>query len=286
MKLTTNNNSEDKFIRLYNELHKKISELSEPYFQEVADGIIVDKFTESKTAQHYLKDGFIPFMKAVHVVKNSNDFIRRKLTEFYKINELRNLIVHDYEDDYYIVKIAQPTEYSLELISETLDKLNNPLTVGDFLKAHKKEKVKSVNLDTNIYDLFQLIKDTSFTQFPVFDNKSFNGLVSDNGITLKLSQFALEEKEFETLDLSALFVSDLISLDEQRYHYKIISSDEFLYNILSEFEITSDTQSSPVLLVQSTNNDANELTPDTLIGILTSFDYLDIYKEAISNISF
>ena len=57
MKLTTNNNSEDKFIRLYNELHKKISELSEPYFQEVADGIIVDKFTESKTAQHYLKTG-------------------------------------------------------------------------------------------------------------------------------------------------------------------------------------------------------------------------------------
>lgn len=222
----------------------------------------------------------------LNFAKNSNDFIRRKLTEFYKIHELRNLIVHDYEDDYYIVKIAQPTEYSLELISETLDKLNNPLTVGDFFKAHKKEKVKSVNLDTNIYDLFQLIKDTSFTQFPVFDNKSFNGLVSDNGITLKLSQFALEEKEFETLDLSALFVSDLISLDEQRYHYKIISSDEYLYNILSEFEITSDTQSSPVLLIQSTNNDAKELTPDTLIGILTSFDYLDIYKEAISNISF
>lgn len=141
-------------------------------------------------------------------------------------------------------------------------------------------------MDTNIYDLFQLIKDTSFTQFPVFDNNSFNGLVSDNGITLKLSQFALEEKEFETLDLSALFVSDLIPLDEQRYQYKIIGSEEYLYNILSEFEITSDTQTTPVLLVQSTNNNTEELTPDTLIGILTSFDYLDIYKEAISNISF
>lgn len=286
MKFTTNNNSEDKFIGLYNELHKKIIQLSEPYFQEVTDGVIIDKYTEPKTAQYYLKKDFIPFMTAVHIVKKSNEFIRRKLTEFYKINELRNLIVHEYEDGYSLVKIAQPTEYSLNLISETLDKLNNPLTVNDFLKAHKKETVKSVNLNTNIYNLFQLIKDTNFTQFPVFDKQNFQGLVSDNGITLKLSQFALEEKEFETLDLSALFVSDLISLDEQRYHYKVINSDEYLYNILSEFEVTSDTQSLPVLLIQSTDNKTEDLTPDSLIGILTSFDYLDIYKEAISNISF
>lgn len=225
-------------------------------------------------------------MKAVHVAKKSNDFISRRIPVFYKIHELRNLIFHDHKDNYYFVKKAQPTEYSLKLISETLEKSNNPLTVGNFLKTYKKDKVKSVNLDTNIYNLFQLIKDSSFTQFPVFDNKSFYGLVSDNGITLKLSQFELEEKEFETLDLSALFVSDFISLDEQRHHYKIISSDKYLYNVLSKIEITSDTQSSPVLLVRSANSNAEELTPDTLIGILTSFDYLDIYKDAISNISF
>ncbi|MFV8240304.1 CBS domain-containing protein [Aerococcus viridans] len=286
MKLTTNNNSEDKFIGLYNELHKKISELSEPYFHEVADGVIIDKFIEPGTAQHYLKDGFIPFMKAVHVVKNSNEFIRRKLTEFYKINELRNLIVHDYEEGYQIVKIAQPTEYSLNLISETLDKLNNPLTVEEFLKAQKNEKVESVNMNTNIYELFQLIQGNKYTQFPVFDNENFKGIVSDNGITFKLSQFALEEKEFETLDLSTINVSDFISLDEQRYHYKIIHGDEYLYNILSEFEITSDQQSPPVLLIQSTDDLSEDLTPDSLIGILTSFDYFDIYKEAISNNSF
>lgn len=68
MKLTANNNSEDKFIGLYNELHKKISELSKPYFQEVADGVIIDKFIEPKTAQYYLKEDFIPFMKAVHAL--------------------------------------------------------------------------------------------------------------------------------------------------------------------------------------------------------------------------
>ena len=286
MQLSDDINPEEKFIGLYNELHKKIIELAKPYFQDVAAGLIIDKYTTAHTAQKHLSTDFIPFMNAVHVVKNSNDFLRYRLTDLYKINDLRNLIVHDYKNGYNIVKIAQPSDYSLNLISETLDKLSNPVTVGDFFKMHKKEKVKSVNLNTNIYDLFQLIKDTNYTQFPVFDKDNFQGLVSDNGITLKLSLFALEEKEFETLDLSGLSVSDLIYLDEQRDHYKIISSDEYLYNILPEFEITSETQSSPVILIQLTESKKDELTPDSLMGILTSFDYLDIYKEAISDISF
>lgn len=118
-------NLQQEFIAKYNELHNNLQELSKPYFKRVSNGEITDKFVSKEEAKELLNNNFIQFMRAVHVLKNENPFISKKLTDFYKINDLRNVIVHEYKNDknngYKIVEIAEPTEYALNLISDTIE---------------------------------------------------------------------------------------------------------------------------------------------------------------------
>lgn len=284
------NELQGEFISQYNELHKIFTDLSIPYYQRVAAGDKVNHKTKPKDAQEYLDREFKPFMKAVYGVIEDNEFIYRRLTDLHKIHDLRNLIVHQYstndKDGYTFVNIAQPTNYSLDLINEILTKFKKPITIKEYLLKYNKNKVTSVNTTDDIYDLFKVIKENNFTQFPVFENQQYKGQVSSNGITLRLSHAALEEKDFGSLELFDLKVSDFLDVDELKDEYEIVNSNEYLYTVLKHFEINEEKTQLPVILVISEESTKEDFTPQSLIGILNSYDYLDIYKEAISKISF
>lgn len=281
---------QEEFIAGYNKIHAQLQKLSKTYFKNVANGKVYDSKISLEMAQSFIKNDFIPFMNAVHALKNDNEFLRRKLTDLYKINELRNIIVHQFDKnngDYKIVRIAEPTDYSIDLINDTLEKLLNPFTIDDYLSLTNKNDVQYLNENDSIYKLFKLIKVKGYTQFPVFDNsQQFKGIVSDNGISFWLTEVALKEEEFGSVEISDVSIKELLALDETSQSFKIVSRNEYLYDILSYFDISKDSETTPILLVHSDGfNTSKELNPDNLVGILTSYDYLEMYAKAISKFS-
>lgn len=281
---------QEEFIAGYNKIHAQLQKLSKTYFENVANGKVYDSNISLETAKSFINNDFIPFMNAVHALKNDNEFLRRKLTDLYKINELRNIIVHQFDKkngDYKIVRIAEPTDYSIDLMNDTLEKLLNPFTIDDYLSLTNKNDVQYLNENDSIYKLFKLIKVKGYTQFPVFDNsQQFKGIVSDNGISFWLTEVALKEEEFGNVEISDVSIKELLALDETSQSFKIVSRNEYLYDILSYFDISKGSETTPILLVHSDGfNTSKELNPDNLVGILTSYDYLEMYAKAISKFS-
>lgn len=279
---------QQEFISKYNKLHDYLQKLARPYFENVAKGRIEDKYTTQGSAQSFLKNNFIPFMKAVHVLKEENIVLSKRLTDFYKINDLRNVIVHQYnneEGNYSVVEIAEPTDYSIKLINDTLESLLNPLTIKDYLKLTNKNTIQHLSAADSIYEMFKLINGYQYTQFPVFSDKSiFSGVISDNGIAYWLSQLALQnDQKHGTVELSNATISELLEMDETSQSFRIVHEDDYLYDILNYFEISRETETTPLLLISSHKDiGPSELTPRNLRGILTSYDYLDIYSHAFS----
>lgn len=281
-------NLQQEFIAKYNELHHNLQELSKPYFERLSNGEVTDKYVSKEEAKEVLNNNFIQFMRAVHVLKNENPFISKKLSDFYKINDLRNVIVHEFKNDknngYKIVEIAEPTEYAMNLISDTIEKLTKPITVNEYLLRKEKRDVKYVLENDSVYKLFSFVDNNKYTQFPVFDTQeNFKGIISDNGLAYWITSAALKEKEFGTIEISDVTIKELLSLDEERQSFKIITIDDYLYDVLSYFEVSQTNEIPPVLLVTSKlDRTSKGLTPNNLIGLLTSYDYLDMYAHSIS----
>ena len=262
------------YIRLYNKLHVVVMDESRPYFKKVAQGKIKNKFTEVDEANEYVKGGFIPFMTAIHAIKEENYFISAKLSEFYKINELRNSIAHDNR----IVEIIEPTDLAIDILRDTIEKLTNPKKVADYLELTNKHSVKTIDINMPIINLFSYIQEYQYTQFPVFDGEEFKGIISDSGIAYWITNAAMDERDFQSVELSDVTVGEILKHEEKNDEYKIIKKELYLYDALKEFNIDEDTSTTPILLI---TNDGKISSKDSIIGVLTGYDYLDIAKYAL-----
>lgn len=274
------------FVEKYNKLHEHLQKLSKNYFEQVKNGEVYDTHISREDANTYLNNNFIPFMKSVHVLAKSNKLMKERLTDLYKINDLRNLIVHEFNKftgNHKIVGIAEPTEYSLVLLDNLLNNIVNPMTVKQYIQSKNKDTVQVVFEDTSIYKLLDYIHSFQYTQFPVFDsNNNFKGIVSDNGLAYWFSKLALDEQEYGSVELSESTVGEVITLDETRNEYKIVDQDEILYNILSIFDSNDKNFISPIILVSKDKTvTADNLSPENLVAIITSYDYADIHLESI-----
>jgi predicted transcriptional regulator len=275
------------FIDGYNELHKALQDLAAPYFEEIAHNKRQDDFIDARKAKRFLENNFIPFMNAVHMLKDDHEFLKRNVNNLTKINELRNVIVHEYNSDeglYEIIEIAEPTDFAMTLLDDVKTKLLNPLTLDQYLKEKDKYEVQFLRTDDKVTHLFQLISENAYSQFPVFDGEGqFQGLISDNGIAIWISHFVVGNMTSGKLDVRDATVSEILKVDEKSESFTVVTKDTLLFNTLHYFDVAGESEVRPIMLVTSNDSaDVANLHPDNLIGILTSHDYLDMYTSAIT----
>nr|WP_255620846.1 CBS domain-containing protein [Salinicoccus sp. RF5] len=145
---------------------------------------------------------------------------------------------------------------------EIRNQIEYPTKVNKIFKNH----VQCFKAEDNLKDVLNYIKDKSYTQFPVFDQNEFLGLVSDNGITFWLSEVIKEE----IVDLSEVKIADVIGHDENRMNYVTIKADMSLYNVDELFSRRIRNGERGVVLLITALGKIEK--PEDIIGIITPWD--------------
>lgn len=267
---------QQEYIGLYNKLHKVMTDEAREYFKKVAKSEIMDSHVSATSAEKYADGGFIDFMTAVHTMRKwkKKNFVNYKLNEFYRINDLRNSLSHKNS----ILEIIEPTDFAISVLKDTIEKLTNPKKVVDYLEHMNKYSVKTIDINMPIINLFSYIHEYKYTQFPVFDGEKFEGIISDSGIAYWITNAAMDERDFQSVELSDVTVGEILELDEKKDAYKPIKKDLYLFDALKEFNIDEDTSTTPILLI---TDDGKVSSKDSIIGVITGYDYFNITQFAL-----
>ncbi|SDC31867.1 CBS domain-containing protein [Pelagirhabdus alkalitolerans] len=162
---------------------------------------------------------YIPFHRAVQRLRKSNAVVDRYHNDLLEYSELRNAIVHERTEMNYV--IAEPHEKVVQSIEGIANELTAPkLVIPAFSKT-----LKTVQLDLTVKDILAIIRETEFTQFPVYRSKQFIGLLTDKQILHWLAQNINGDCE----GLLATSLHDVMKSLEERANYRFISKSTTVY---------------------------------------------------------
>lgn len=244
------------FLALYNEVHGFLSE---------------ELFNTSES------DDYKSFQECINKIRKSNahQTLRRHSAELELINKFRNFIVHNYGDRYY--DIAEPTPYLMEVLENVHDYFVKPFKIKDFLVEQGNQVPQSLELDTPLLDVLKLISKHKFSQFPVFHNNQFKGMITDNGLTnFTASAINLENGGVIYEDFTVKDIIEKTNMDENNKKYSILFQDKELYRVLDQFTNVNHVKNY-VLITKSGKNELRD--KNDLVGIFTATDIPDIVNR-------
>lgn len=96
--------------------------------------------------------------------------------------ELRNVLIHQKTQPYY--SLAIPTLPVVERLERIAKNLANPVKV----LPRFQRRVETVDPSDLLGDVLRIIAKRDFSQFPVYSDERFRGLLTENGITRWLSR--------------------------------------------------------------------------------------------------
>ena len=128
---------------------------------------------------------------------------------------IRNFIVHEPKenDDF----CAIPTTRMLERLADVSQRLLNPETVV----PRFAKKVEIVSPNDTLVSVLKMIDHRDFSQFPVYSETRFKGLLTENGLTRWLAKHVTTA--LSLVDLEEVFVGELLREEEQRQNYQFIN---------------------------------------------------------------
>ena len=175
-----------------------------------------------------------------------------------KVGDVRNIIVHnpEKEGDYLFVPITSVVE-ELERIC---DSLLNPMRI---YPKFKREVEKFQTTDT-LYSVLKVIYEKEYSQFPVYKDKIFTGLLTENGISRWLANHAIDESpliEFNEIQLSSVFLEE-----EKRENYSFVTRNMTMLDAENQFMQKPDMEA--LLITETGKHD------QALLGIVTSWDII------------
>lgn len=216
----------------------------------------VDKILKNSNNENYGNfEGF------VSKVRNSeNPIIKNQKDKLIDYANLRNVITHSTRVEGKI--IAEPLTEIVDDFNALLDTLSNPPKV--FPKFRFKvigaKKTEKLNV------ILKIIREKSFSQFPVFDE---NGFVIELINTNTISRWLGKNFEYEGKIVENTEILQLIDEIEFKNNYKFISRNCDLYSAYDLFiqHIEKHNRNLDVLFITQ-NGKQNE----TLLGLITIED--------------
>lgn len=187
--------------------------------------------------------------------KNSNPIIRQYKQELDSVRKLRNVLVHETSK----YQIAIPTDNTINFIKKITTLLSKPETVDKFCS----NKIISFHSSDKLSLLLEKVKKYSYSQFPVFDDSGFRGIISENRITHWLAQH-----QNSSINLNNITIADIMKIDkdEENDLRKFIASSTNLFDVHNEFTAGK----KPILLITKNGNIPKR--PENILGLINIWD--------------
>lgn len=204
--------------------------------------------------------GYVPFYKAVEVAKKGDAVVRRYQDDLLEFADLRNAIVHERTDPNFV--IAEPHESTVLKIESIEMELGNPKTVFQTFRSD----VFTFQVNNSLSDVLKVIRDRRYSQFPVYNDNEFVGIISENGITNWLAK-NIEE---DIISLVETPLELIIQCEENKNNYQFINRNTSVYKVEEIFKerLSIGTKLDAILITQ--NGRKNE----SLLGIITPWDII------------
>jgi predicted transcriptional regulator len=171
---------------------------------------------ESHLKEKLEVDNHIPFSQMVYELSDKSYLIRKNKSILRHLSDLRNTIVHKKGLDY----LALPTETALDSIISLRLQLTEPTKLYSIIK----NEVTVKRPDTLLVDVLSEIKIKGYSQFPVYENNQYLGLISNNAISRWISS-NIEEDFTIIKDISKTTVSHVLDFNEEFDRVVFISKD-------------------------------------------------------------
>jgi predicted transcriptional regulator len=192
-----------------------------------------------------------------------NDFSakhpRRLDFEFLRTaNELRNLLVHEPKRAYDYVAI--PTTAMVTKLKDFRDRILNPERVWPKFRKN----VETVAPTNSLAQVLRQIARRDFSQFPIYRENKFDGLLTENGITRWLAHHVTSE--LSIIELEDVLVDQVIPEEEKRRNWQFVSREETVEAVR---ELFAEKEFLEAVLITQSGNER-----ESLLGIVTRWDII------------
>jgi predicted transcriptional regulator len=176
------------------------------------------------------------------------------------IADIRNAIVHGKTEPYRYVAI--PTSTIAQQLSNCRDRLLNPArAIPKFQRT-----VEILSMEESLAGVLNKIDERDYSQFPVYQEREFRGLLTENGITRWLAHHVATE--LSLIELAEVPVSKVLKKEEHRKNCRFVSRNVPVDDVRGLFA------AQPVL--EAVLITANGSQAEKLLGIATRWDVLQL----------
>ncbi len=217
---------------------------------------------EAELKQLTRNDEGVGFRKVVRDYHQQHRWWHRDYEALMAFADLRNIIVHERFERFRFLSIP-----SVEVVTEirAIEKrLMRPRT------AHSEfgGKVTTVERGAALREVLELIRTTDFTQFPVYHQGQFDGLVTSNGITRWLAE---RSANLSLIDIDDHTVGNLLAREEKRSNWTFVARNAHVDDVAYAFQNNPRLEAALV----TENGEPHE----TLLGIATQSDIASLVRD-------
>lgn len=185
--------------------------------------------------------------------------------QFYR--EFRNLLTHKTISGE--EAIAIPSSLLIKEIETITEKIKHPKNVEDLFLS----EVVTFNQNDKLSSVLKIVKEKSYSQFPVFNNNELVGIISEKGIT----NFLAHSISDDVITIKDITIKDIISVHEEKNLYEVITADRSIFDIESIFNQRIKEGKTAYVLLISKNSHIK--SSDDIVGIITPWDLPEILEN-------
>ena len=177
-----------------------------------------------------------------------------------RMGYLRNGLAHDFTEA--VEYVAVPTPLTVEQFEQFHIRLTQPpRAIPTFQRA-----VAMVRPEHSLQHVLSLVNEHDYSQFPVYGDDGFHGLLTENGITRWLARHVTEQ--LELVDFNEVTVSEVLGTEENREDVMFVGRNTPVPEIKEFF---AERRLLEAVLI-TTRGDRNQ----ALLGIATRWNMLEV----------
>ena len=177
-----------------------------------------------------------------------------------RIAKIRNVIVHDKTEPFHYPVV--PTR----AINEKLRKCKERLITPARALPTFERTVEKISMNDTLTRVLKTINHRDYSQFPVYEDKRFLGMLTENGVTRWLARHVVTT--LSLVELDEIFVLHVLQSEEARNNHQFVAGDMRVDEVTALF--ARQTLLEAVLITATGKH------TEDLLGIATRWDILHL----------